>query len=352
MIEQTIRSMQKRFSWTVGRSMLARAGYRPGLGWSRSIEKIRDQKQAGNEGRLIDQLVEHILCGDKFVKLYQMKEGEREKLQDWMLGYASNIETDGAPAAYPQLLSDDEVDKEPPETRCLAVEKNDAGIGLVLSSVFMIKAREELDFDLFEDPKDAKTRFDEVIGLKLKKVQIFSVIWVPHERNYAEIRVDYPSGMGVSAIHGYHSTFKKLVLDGAGIDLGAAVNLFPAVGRFYSEKHDGRVTGITFRTTTGAVKNESMLKRSNVDQREETYHLGGVGALDTDIALYRISVEWKFDEDEQTFAPNLSLSAGGPPSSETGGNPKITGVFIGNCVRTTDYELVIDRLWQMAEIAE
>lgn len=352
MIEQTINSMKKRFSWTVGRTMLARAGFQPGQGWLRSVEKIKDQKQDGNEGLLIDQLVEHILCGDKFVKLYEMKDGDRDALHAWLLKIKDNIDTKGAAAAYPQLLSDAELEDEPAETRYLAVEQNPDGVGVVLSSVFMIKAREELDFELFEDPADAKTRFDEIIGLKFKKVQIFSVIWVPHERNYAEIRVDYPGGMGVSAIHGYHSTFKKLVRDSAGVDLGKAVNLFPAVKRFYSEKHDGRVTGITFRTTTGAVKNESMLKRSNIDQREETYHLGGVGALDTEIALYRISVEWKFVVDEQTFSPNLTLSASAPSGPADGSDPRITGVFVGNCSRTADYELVIDRLWQMAEIEE
>ena len=71
-------------------------------------------------------------------------------------------------------------------------ESNDDGVGLVLSSVFWVKRREEISFQEFDRPSEMKARYDEIVGIVREPVQMFHVIWVPHHRDFLEIRRGQP----------------------------------------------------------------------------------------------------------------------------------------------------------------
>lgn len=344
-----LKSMRKRMNWTAARALLRRAGFEPSLGFDRTIDRLTD-RDSGNSGALEDSLVEHLLCGNKFTKLYEADDATRDRLRE----HISTLQPKdcAAAAAFPLLLDDEHLATEQAVFELVNVFTNDDGIGAVFSSVFAMKVREEIDFEQFDKPSEMRAQFDEVVGLKFKRVQLFHVVWVPSTRQQVEIRVDYPPGMQEDAVHAHHSRLKVLVNAWEVGELAAPLNLFPAVRRFYDDDDDGLVSEITFSTTTSAIKHEKIVKRTKerLDQRKEVYHVAGKGALAGDIRVFRICIEWPFEEDGLFFAPSITLAASGP--SGRGGNmdPVISGVFVAGCVRACDYEFAIDRLGRKAGI--
>ncbi|REG53169.1 hypothetical protein EQ718_08210 [Paracoccus versutus] len=347
-MEELFRTLRHRMNWTNAKKILQANGISTSHGWDSTLKKIEDSGQQVNHGALEDALVEHLLCGEKFTKLYAVDPSLRNVIQNKLL--SAEISNTPATKSYPHLMPDEELMKATGDMAIVRAESNEDGIGLMLSSVFWIRTREEIPFQEFDDPAGMKALYDEVVGLKRQPVQMFHVIWMPHERDFLEVRVDFPRGASEADVHGLHSVLKTIINSWGIVELGRAVNLFPAVRPFYEDATEGTVTQMTFQTTTGGIKDEKMpRRRANADQRTEAYHVAGKGAVEA-IAIYRITVEWAFHEDGVSYVPSLMLSASGPAGNGTNGNPIVTGAKIQNCVRATDYEFVIDRLGKKAKL--
>ncbi|WP_317673383.1 hypothetical protein [Thioclava sp. A2] len=330
------------------------AGLQPGKGFAKTQEKYQTDSEAllNVQGKLEDSLKEHILCGGKFTKLYPIDEAHKELVQTRIAALSPNECV--AAETYPLLLSDEQLSAQKSgKIDLVSVEKNDDGIGAVFSSVFKMRVREEIDFNDLAEFENLRESFDEIIGLKFKPVQLFHVVWMPHFRPQLEIRADCPRGIKEADIHSIHSVLKAMIIDLGLANIDQSINLFPAVKGFYEDKRDGLVSEITFSTVTSAIKHEKMLRRGvvMVDQREEAYHLAGKDALDEDIRVFKITVEWPKVEDSFNFCPSLSLAASGPSGAEGNRDPRISGVLIENCFRAIDYEFVIDRLGIQARLA-
>jgi hypothetical protein len=211
-----------------------------------------------------------------------------------------------------------------------------------------MRVREEIEFEDFEDPVRMRSRFDEVVGVKYKPVQLFHTIWAPHLRSQLEIRSDIPPGMRENEAHAHQSVLKQIVADWRIVRLDKPVNLFPAVRKFYDDDQDGIVTDFTFSTTTASIKHERMMRRGGhaerMDQRHEAYHLAGKDGLKTDIRVFRITVEWPKVEDNLSFSPSITLAATAPSGVSNSADPIISGVLVENCIRAADYEFAIERL--------
>ncbi|MDO6521291.1 hypothetical protein Q4578_06815 [Shimia thalassica] len=351
MISETLNSLRRRVTWTNGRKMLIAAGCATGQGWAKTIAKVEEMgAETVNLGALQDQLIEHNLCGHKYTKLYEISDAERKAFQSKILSLPRSECRAGQ--VYPNNLDEEDLNEEPTEPQIVDITSNEDGMGVVLSAVVSLKKREEIQLDDFKEPEEIKALYDEVVGMKFMKVQLLHVVWIPHYRDYLEIRVDCPKGLTEALIHGSHSTLKGVVEAWKVIELPRPVDLFPAVRRFYDDNKTGVVTEITFATTTAAIKNEKMMRRQNMaDQRTETYHVAGKRGLGTDISVFRITVEWAFHIDTLSYSPSLTLSASGPSGSGNSKDPVITGALIGNCIRAADYEFVIERLGEKAHIS-
>ncbi|WP_187795094.1 hypothetical protein [Paracoccus amoyensis] len=349
-VKELFDSLRHRMSWTSARKILQANGISTSYGWDATLEKISEQTREPETGRIEDGLIEHLLCGQKFTKLYPLDPGHRETLQARIAAMAPA----DCPATqrYPYKMDDSDLLHGNGDMLPVRTESSEDGVGLVLSSVFWIKRREEISFQEFDKPSDMKARYDEVVGIVREPVQMFHVIWIPHHRDFLEIRVDSPCGVAEADIHGLHSVLRTLVNGWGDVTLGKPVNLFPAVRPFYDDVSEGTVTQMTFQTTTGGIKDEKLpRRRRDADQRTEAYHVAGKEAVEA-IAIYRITVEWGFSEDNIVYTPSISLSASGPAGNSSTGDPVITGALIENCVRAVDYEFVIDRLGRKAKLDE
>lgn len=334
-------------TWTNAKSLLRAGGISTSHGWDSTIKKVKDRGLTVDIGKLEDSLVEHIICGEKYTKLYRVNPALRGAIQQKII--SSEISDGAAFKSYPHLMDDDDLQKGTGDMSVVQIESNDDGVGVILSSVFWVKKREEIAFQDFDDPVEMKKRYDEVVGVVRQPMQLFHVIWMPHHRDFLEIRVDHPRGVAEADVHGIHSVLKTLVNTWDVVKLDKPINLFPAVLPFYEDANEGTVTQMTFQTTTGGIKDEKMPRRSrNVDQRSEAYHVAGTMAVEA-IAIYRITVEWAFPEDDIVYKPSISLSASGPAGNGVNGDPIISGALIKDCIRAADYEFAIERLGKKAQ---
>ncbi|WP_417478765.1 hypothetical protein [Maricaulis sp.] len=346
MISDILASIRGRVSWTAARPLMANCGVPIGQGWDKTIDRVLNESPTCDFEGLNQILLDSILCGNKYTRLHNLSVETRQAWQEAITELS--LPSTKASEAFPKLLGANDLSELGTELVPVYVHHNEDGLGLVLTANYPMRRREQIPLNSLDGLSD---RFDEVHGVVIGPVQVFAVLWIPHHRDQLELRVDYPKGMqqdDLLGLHGQLFTFAKSL----GVsEIGSAIDLFPAVRRFYDDKNEGRVIEMNFVTTTGGQKNEKILRRmGTVDQRSETYHVGGSNALSDDIKIYRIHVEWLIVEDSSRFLPSLFLSAAGPSGTGPGGNPKITGATIGGCSRAAEYEFVIDKLGQKAQL--
>ncbi len=228
----------------------------------------------------------------------------------------------------------------------MKIEKNTDGIGAIFASAIKLTTREKIILQEYTDePERFTEKFDEVVGLKYKTVQIFSVVWVPHDHHSVEIRTDYPDGMSTDQIHAVQSSIKRQFNDFNLVELGQPIDLFSLLDSIYLDENEGRVVELGFLTTTASVKLEKMRKTS-MDLRHEKYHKSGKDGLGTPIEPYRISVRWTIPLDDQLLLPELTLAGTARGRSTIGsvGSVGISGASVRNCAGRADYEFVIQRM--------
>ncbi len=339
-----IESMRERMPWqAVGRMILVREGVNVGRGWDNTIEKLAESKVQLPEGKLEDALEEHNLCGEKFVKLYRVDDEDRLALQEKIK--LLEVVENGFSSAYPKSVPSDAINDLSGVPKLVDVVQNDDGVGAVYAHATRLTTRVHIDLDqILEDPSALEALYDEVVGLKYRNVQLFSVIWVPHNFPYVEIRSDLPAGMTMDLVHGIQKQIRLICNELGAVELVDPIDLFPVLDAVYDADGEGTVVELSFTTTSASVKNEKM-RRSGLDLRKEPYHIHGKKGLGTPIEPFRMFVRWKVPlGDNVVSAPEMGLIGTSRGRSTVGlpGAVGMSGAVVRNCVGLADYGRVLE----------
>lgn len=345
-MEEILRTMKERMPWiSVGSKILGSQNIDTSRGWDNSIAKILDKRDRVSEGILRSLLAEHILCGEKSVKLYEFDLKCRNDIQKQI----SQLEIPESKFgnSYPTTLSSTELKKVDSELIPVKVIRNEDGLGVVFAQKIFLTVREDIRFSpIFNNPESVREEYEEIYGVRDKEAQVFSVVWIPHHRSYIEIRVDLIDGTPPAILHSIHSSVKRAFnrLEIYEIE-GNEVNLLSLVKSMYNNILEGSVVELDFFTTTASVKREKM-RRTQLDLRKELYHIGGKGNLSTDIEPFRICIRWYELRDGVDYRPEIYLGITGRTNSSTlmNGGGVISNVKVQNCVGLTDYENILDKL--------
>jgi hypothetical protein len=283
------------------------------------------------------------MCGEKLTKLYALSEADHKEAIELLL--QCSTDESAFTKAYPLSLEETSLSDEISPPVFVHSEKNDDGVGAVFSSVVELVTRETIEIpDTILKAEPAIASYDEIVGLKRKKVQTFHTVWVPHNHHHLEIRTDHPPGMTSDLAHGIHASIRSVVNTLCKLKLETPIDLAPLIESMYESPSEGRVVELGFVTTTGSVKNEKM-RTKGTDLRTETYHKYGKAALPTKIEPFRLSLRWTLQISGSTLTPELSLvgtSKGRYASS--GDYVAVSAATIKNCVGIADYEFVTGRL--------
>lgn len=333
-----VQSMKERMPWRVASHVMKEAGFVPGHGWDRTIEKMNDPTFEVDEKELISALEEHVLGGEKYVTLIKTKSEAAENLKQH---YTScDLPKSQAQDIFPMSLSAEELKDVEFNVVPIRVIQSEAGTAVVFSSIRFFASKEEITADDLPEDSDFIFRdFDEIIGYRNRRVQAFDVAWIPKNGDTVEIRVDYPAGMKKDIAAAVHQQIAQKLSDDLGtVSLGEPVNLYPAIKTVYENNTEGEIVELAFSTTTGSVKHERM-RRQRTCLRKEEYHVGGKNALTHAIEPFRLGAVWTRAGGSR---PELLLAG----SSRIGlsSSPELQSAIIKNCTNLEDYEYVVSRL--------
>lgn len=343
-VQDILSGMRKRMPWSVGQKILAEAGLDRGQGWERTVTKFEDPKAVTGEkeAALSDTLKEHLICGEKLSRFYEVPPENKAHLEA-VLGAAA-IEDTAFKRRYPALLSEEELKRQERGLKLVAVERFNDGMAGIFSSVRTITIRVPLERDeLPAAAAEALEGYDEVVGIKNLRLQAFDIVWVPAVGNLLEIRVDYPRGMQLANGEAAQEQLRDHVHAMSSFAVfGEPDNLFPLIDRIYRQPNEGTVVELSFGTTTASTKHEKM-RRQSLDLRTELYHVGGVKNLVAPIQPFRLAVRWRRAMGEALFShPELNLN--GYQHHDGAENSRLFSAVIRNCVGIDDYEHVRSRI--------
>src|SRR5690625_5132390 len=161
--------MRERMSWRVARVILRWAGLDPAQGWEKTQAKYADTKNPDAEAKLLEFLSEHNICGEKFLKIYQISPEERDELQEKILNLS--LDDNEFALCYPLSRNPEQITKLG-DPELVAIHKSDDGIGAIYANGVQLTKRETIEFDqISEDLAALQKQYDEIIGLTFRTVQ-------------------------------------------------------------------------------------------------------------------------------------------------------------------------------------
>lgn len=349
-VEALLDHCRQRIPWPVMRSILHANDLPVGQGWDASILKLisyhgEGESQSSKVNGLEKAYFEHLLAGEKAVRLYQVEPGKVEELvlafQDIELQDSIFLET------FPYPLSEVRLKESNCGTSLVGIEAIGEDFALVFCTKRFVTERNELNLsDFREETRQDLSGYDEVIVVKHNIKQFFDIVVVRVNLGIIEVRIDLSGGISAddqslafASIVAHFNDFASPFV-GGGVVLRHLCNLFPLVSGLY-ESNEGRVCELGFTTDEASIKLEKM-RRKEYDLREETYHRAGKSAVGN-ITPYRLGICWtfQFSEDVET-KPELLLP--GHFRILSTHNQFLGEAIVAKCSGLDDFNFVIDKI--------
>lgn len=329
--------------WSVSHSVFSDLELGRRANWDKTLAHAEtgDASYEEKTEDLLDALTEHLLCGEKLVRFYEV---EKEKIKNFRKK-AENLQVDDNIFSdnFPILVPENELNGPVPNLSVSAIHKNEEGIAIILSSKRYTYSRQKFLKDQFEDLPPELSKYNEFIGVSYKRYEAFDVLWIPNNSSVIEIRADYPEGKEatqvVYAINQAEIFFSKKF----GEDyFQNKINFFPAIDSLYKSRDDGKVIELGFMVSGAAQKLEKS-RRDGTCCRVEAYHLSGIQGLELPIAVYRIVVMWKRPHNSNSYSrPEVGIHGRSTQTAEP--SPYLTEIAISRCGSLEDYNFVRDRI--------
>lgn len=341
-VRDIVRTFSGRVPWQLGRRILETYGVPVGHGWEKTIADLEhhDLFHKVDLANLHWAFLQHLCCGEKSVRSYDIGSGNARALRQKLLEKKQAMSRIPRPKSATGFKG---ISPHGPKLDCII--EDSSGIYAVYSTVRTKNEEEEIDIgSLPEEAREALPRFDELIAVRTVKFEAYGTIWVSHTESEAEIRCDCVNESQKSLEEFHQQMYKELHAASGSSSVMAPRDLFPAVKNIYDAEDEGIVMRLGFVTTTGSVKVEKM--RSHESLRQETYHVGGKKALRTEIEPFKLGVRWSLDVarlKENTF-PELYLDG----TQTMVGSPSagLTRALIKKAAGFSDFDWVRNKLLQ------
>jgi len=300
-VSNILEALKERALWTEARKIIVRAGLRAGKGWPKTLSRYAgaDIMQETADA-LASGLAEHVLVGEKALRLYRLSEEEIIELRQFAV--AQVVPNTPYSEAFPCKVKDSSGLGQNDSVLCASYNDGD-GTFLVYSGVRRFEVKEKLDLTkLDKSIVDALGAFSTLYGTKIVERQLFDVLWIPLGGNIVFSIVDSPKGMPPEFLAVAHSKVRKVIMDGVGY-YPDPVDMFDAIQGVYKSDW-GTVVELGFLTDTGSVKHEHMKAEC---LRQEPFHMGGKDAVDGVIHPFSVTIRWLEKEGELDWEPELML---------------------------------------------
>lgn len=272
---------------SVGRPLLMEAGFAIHQGLPKTIkaatgakpDPVRDQKLAKS-------LTEHLVAGEKLIRIVKLNRGEHAKLMTWISvkRKTTNALTTPFPGiAEPRVAA---MSATLPPTSLGAVILEDGAAALYT----VIRAYEErVQVPVSDLKAGAAVGYAKLIGIRRSYRQTHEAIWAPSAGDYACLCTDFPRGVP-KAFTNYSQAF---LLNQVALALGRKpdlYNLWPAVDGLYNAP-DGKLVDYGF-VVAGEQVNHHKARRNGQCLRKTVYDAAGAQAVGSDLELFKVAMQW------------------------------------------------------------
>lgn len=329
--------------WSVSHSVFSNLDLGRRANWDKTLAhaEVGDESYEEKSTELLNALTEHLLCGEKFVRFYELEEEQINSLRS-ELDYI-RIDSNIFSSIYPLILPESQLSGDLPSLSISAIHKLEDGIALVLSSRRYTYSRKKFMKDQFEELPKELSKYSEIIGVSYRKYEAFDILWVPSKGNVIEIRADYPEGKELEQVEQAINKAETFLAQKLGNDyFGNKINFFPFIDSIYKNKDEGKIIELGFMVSNSAQKLEKS-RRDGTCCRVEAYHLSGIKGLDLPIEVYRIVVMWKREHYNNSYSrPEVGIHGRSTQTLEP--HPYLTGISVSRCGGLEDYNFVKDRI--------
>lgn len=327
-VDKLVSAIEARSSWTLLREALKREKFPPGNGWKDLKGSAAESNQEGVRLRefLRQYFEESLVAGERYVQIYSVEKELIDALS--MSLVCAKVPASEFCATYPLPLDlKTLVTASSDPTLCEIREHGNGDVSLIFCAAGYYDDRMVYEHNQLSDLiKKAFAGVDKMITVRKTYYQSYDVVTIRRNLERIEISVDQPSKLsGIRFEERPMSILTAAALyltDLVGFGARPADNLFPAISSIYSEKTEGRVVSLAFRTKTGSVKREKMTS-SDDDLRDERFHQAGMVAVGQDIKPYELEVEWEFPSPDS----DASIKLHGLLSQVSSEDPKLFGCY-------------------------
>jgi hypothetical protein len=333
-----LNGVRVRAPWqAAGRPMLAAAGFNIHRGYDETIQgALQEAKEDGREDQLTAALKEHLVAGEKLVRIAKLRRDEAAKIRQWISGKrrTSNTLTD----AFPGVASNAEVraHMSSPLFSVGALELEKGTAALFTASRWYL---DRVEIPVASLKASAAEGFEKLIGVQRIFRQTYDAIWMPESGNYACVCTDFPQG----APRKFADTSQAALITHLRTELGRAAefyNLWPAVDGLY-EAPDGKLVDYGFVVAGQSVNHHKARRRADC-LRTAVYDAAGAAAVGDDLLLFKVAMQWTLKRGKTLISPELLLP--GTAADLNKPNAVNTDAVIRNCLTSRDLDFVVSKL--------
>lgn len=322
---------------SVARPILLAAGFTIHQGFPNTIDAaLHENADPARDQKLASSLIEHMVAGEKLVRLVKITPQERATLESWVVGKrrVSNALTDPFPgiADPTQILSF--VNGAPSSLGSASVMTGSAAL---FTAVRAFEKRVPLSISDLKP--SAGHGFNKLIGVLLTYRQTHEAVWVPPSGEYACLCTDLPPGVPKA----FANASQAFLLNQVTAALGRKpvfYNLWKAVDGLYGAP-DGKLVDYGF-SVAGEQVNHHKARRKQKCLRKTVYDAAGATAVGDDLELFKVAMEWAVKSSDGIEAEPEALLPG--VAADLNRTANIDHAIIRGAINSEHLAFVINKL--------
>lgn len=338
-LRHLLNGLKVRAPWlAAGRVILLGSGFVIHRGYDETIQgALREPPDVERAGKLENALREHLVAGEKLVRVVRLQPGERALLADWIKGKRK-----GGTAlsdAFPGVASEANIvaaaNAQPSSVGNLDLE---VGVAALFTG-----ARSYLDRVVIPPSKlkaGEADGYEKIYALRRVFVQTYDAIWLPDGTDVAclvtDLPLQAPSGFAKESQSILEVQLRRVLNRSI-----QSINMWPAVDGLY-RAGEGRLVDYGFVNNSDAVKHHTS-RRGGQSLRDDIYDKAGAAAVGDDLLLFKIAIAWPRGGKAPAKAqPELLLP--GKAALLQVANARLDHAIVRNCLNTRDLSFVLSRL--------
>ncbi|HEX6000618.1 MAG TPA: hypothetical protein VFZ16_14670 [Hyphomicrobiaceae bacterium] len=313
------------------------------------------------QDRLLDALRNHILCGDKNVRVYQSE----DRSLDLIASAAEKARdvTSALTRRYPYSLTQDGLaDVEPNQPEVVATVNTDGVLYVVFASNKEISIRHEIDRELVaralkagnDELAETLRQSHEILAISIERRHAFDVVAVHKNFNFIEVRVDtFANEERSLRVHEINDAHHRIIQKFTEITdrpyLKRQMNLYPSIRNLLKidDGNDGakvRITKFGYVGSSGIARDE---RKPHGDVRSDPTHRAAYqanGADDESITPY--DLEAQFPGVTIIGQPDIVLALHGTEAIGRSAHPVLDELTISKCIYESEFSKIMGAVYE------